>query len=43
MAFPYAKNFKTKFVMGCGMIIDSIPKLMPMVLDNKGRWIGKLV
>jgi hypothetical protein len=29
--------------MGCGMIIDSQPKLMPMVLDNKGKWIGKLV
>ena len=43
MAFHYAKNFKTKFVMGCGMIIDSIPKLMPMVLDNKGKWIGKIV
>ena len=43
MAFHYAKNFKTKFIMGCGMIIDSQPKLMPMVLDNKGKWIGKLV
>ena len=43
MAFHYAKNFKTKFVMGCGMIIDSIPKLMPMVLDKNGRWIGKIV
>ena len=43
MAFHYAKNFKTKFIMGCGMIIDSQPKLMPMVLYNKGKWIGKLV
>ena len=43
MAFHYAKNFKTKFIMGCGMIIDSQPKLVPMVLDNKGKWIGKLV
>lgn len=43
MAFHYARNFKTKFVMGCGMIIDSIPKLMPMVLNKKGQWIGKLV
>jgi len=43
MAFHYAKNFKTKFIMGCGMIIDSQPKLLPMVLDNKGKWIGKLV
>jgi len=43
MAFHYAKNFKTKFIMGCGMIIDSTPKLMPMVLDKSGKWIGKLV
>ena len=43
MAFHYAKNFKTKFIMGCGMIIDSQPNLLPMVLDNKGKWIGKLV
>tara|TARA_B110000503_G_scaffold65401_1_gene102815 strand:+ start:117 stop:824 length:708 start_codon:yes stop_codon:yes gene_type:complete len=43
LAFEYAKNFKTRFIMGCGMIIDSQPKLMPMVLDNKGKWIGKLV
>jgi len=43
MAFHYAKNFKTKFIMGCGMIIDSTPKLMPMVLDKDGKWIGKLV
>jgi len=43
LAFEYAKNFKTRFIMGCGMIIDSQPKLLPMVLDNKGKWIGKLV
>ncbi len=43
LAFAYAKNFKTRFILGCGMIIDSIPKLFPMVLDNDGNWIGKLV
>lgn len=43
MAFTYSKNFKTKFIMGCGMIIDSQPKLVPMVLDKKGKWIRKLV
>ena len=43
LAFAYAKNFKTRFILGCGMIIDGIPKLFPMVLDNDGIWIGKLV
>jgi predicted phosphodiesterase len=43
MAFAYAKNFKTRFIIGCGMIIDGIPRLMPMILDDKGKWIKKLV
>ena len=43
MAFAYAKNFKTRFIIGCGMIIDGIPRLMPMILDDKGNWIKKLV
>ena len=43
MAFTYSKNFKTKFIMGCGMIIDSTPRLMPMVLNKEGKWVGKLV
>jgi len=43
MAFAYAKNFRTRFILGCGIIIDGIPKLLPMVLNNKGRWIKKLV
>ena len=42
MAFSYAKNFKTRFILGCGMIVEGIPRLMPMVLNNKGNWIGKL-
>ena len=43
MAFAYAKNFKTRFIIGCGMIIDGIPRLMPMILDDNGNWIKKLV
>jgi len=43
MAFTYSKNFKTKFIMGCGLIIDSNPRLMPMVLNKEGEWIKKLV
>jgi hypothetical protein len=43
MAFDYAKNFKNRFIVGCGMIIDGQPKLMPMVLKDGGDWIKKLV
>ena len=43
MAFNYAKNFKTRFIVGCGMVIDGQPKLMPMVLNSHGKWNGKLV
>jgi len=43
MAFDYAKNFRTRFIIGCGIILDGIPRLLPMVLDKKGDWIGKIV
>jgi hypothetical protein len=40
MAFDYAKNFKSRFIVGCGIIINGQPKLMPMVLKENGRWNG---
>lgn len=43
MAFGYAKNFKTRFIVGCGIIIDGIPRLLPMMLNKKGKWIKSLV
>ena len=43
MAFNYAKNFKTRFILGCGIIINGVPRLLPMVLNDKGDWIKKLV
>ena len=43
MAFNYAKNFRTRFILGCGVILNGIPRLLPMVLDKKGDWIGKIV
>jgi predicted phosphodiesterase len=43
LAFEYAKNFKTRFIIGTGLIIDSQPKLAPCVLNRDGKWIGKLV
>jgi len=42
MAFDYAKNFKSRFIVGCGMIINGHPKPMPMVLNEDGQWNKKL-
>ena len=43
LAFNYAKNFKTRFILGCGIIINGVPRLLPMVLNDKGKWINKIV
>lgn len=42
MAFSYGENFKNKPIIGCSVIVDSLPILVPMRLDSEGRWIGKL-
>ena len=42
LAMAYNKNNLKRPVIGLGLIVDSIPILVPMVLNKKGRWIGKL-
>jgi len=42
LAFGYAKNFKDRFVMSSGVIIDGQPRIHPLVVKN-GHWIGKIV
>jgi len=42
MAFHYNKVFPKRPIIGCGMIIDSQPKLIPMVLKANGRWNGRI-
>lgn len=42
MAFAYNKNFSKRPIIGVGVIVDGIPQLVPMILNKKGRWIGKL-
>ncbi len=42
LAFAYGKLFPKKPILGCSVIIDSIPRLVPMELNEKGRWTGKL-
>jgi len=41
-AFAYGKKIKNKPILGCGIIINSIPIFVPMKLNNRGRWTGKL-
>lgn len=41
-AFAYGKHSLRKPVIGCSVIIDGRPMLVPMVLNRKGRWIGSL-
>lgn len=42
MAFAYGKHTLRKPIVGCGMIMNGRPVLLPMVLDRAGRWIGSL-
>lgn len=41
-AFAYGKHSLRKPVLGCTIIIDGRPTLIPMVLNRKGRWNGSL-
>ena len=43
MAMNYAKNFRTRFILGCGILINGYPRLLPLVLNKEGRWIRKIV
>ena len=42
MAFGYNKTFAKRPIIGVAVIVDGLPQLVPMILDKKGRWIGKL-
>ena len=41
-AFKYQKHFLHKPTLGCGIVIDGGPQFIPMILDRKLRWIGKI-
>lgn len=42
MAFAYGKHSLRKPIVGCAVIINGRPVLIPMVLRRDGRWIGRL-
>ena len=43
LAFKYNKLQKDRPVIGTAVIINGIPILEPMILNNMGKWIGKLL
>lgn len=42
LAMAYNKNNLKRPVIGCAVIIDSLPILIPMKLDKRGRWTGRI-
>ena len=39
-AFSYAKNYRNKPTLGCGVIKNGNPYFVPMILTEGGRWAG---
>lgn len=42
MAFAYGKHSLRKPIIGCAVILEGRPTLIPMVLGRDGRWIGSV-
>jgi len=42
LAFEYNNSNLKRPLIGCGMIIDSQPKLIPLVMKTNGRWNGRI-
>jgi hypothetical protein len=43
LAFAYDKLNLNRPIIACGMVVNGQPKLEPMILTTKHRWIGRLV
>lgn len=43
MAFQYNKINPNRPVLGTGVIIEGWPRIIPMVLNKNGNWIGKIL
>lgn len=42
LAFEYNKTNMGRPIIGCGIILEGQPMLIPMILDKNGDWIGEL-
>ena len=43
MAFEYNKTTLPRPILGCTVILDGIPKLIPMILNKRGQWIKSII
>lgn len=41
MAFAYGKLHRKKPILGCMVITDGCPALIPMLMDEDGRWVSR--
>lgn len=41
MAFAYGKLTRAKPILGCMVITEGCPQLIPMLMDEDGRWVGR--
>lgn len=41
LAFAYGKLHRKKPILGCMVITDGCPSLIPMLMDSDGRWVGR--
>ena len=42
LAFAYNKTTLGRPIIGHGIVIDGQPKLLPMILNKRGKWTGKM-
>ena len=42
MAFAYGKNNLPRPIVGCAIIQNGVPQLVPMILKKGGKWVGTL-
>lgn len=42
-AFAYNKNYKFFPTLACGAVLYGVPRLFPLILNGKGRWIKELI
>lgn len=40
LAFAYGKLHRKKPILGCMVITDGAPQLIPMLMNDEGRWVG---
>lgn len=41
-AFSYSRDRKAGVGLGCGVVVDGVPHFIPMRLNAKRRWIGRV-